>query len=167
MAQVKFTNLKLKVNDKVSSFDFGGQTIEVKQYLPVKEKLSLVSKVVQNSMLGRILRSDLLEIYLNLEIVDAYTNITFTEKQKEKNADIYDALESNGIFEMIISHIPEQEYETLLDNIDDYAKKLGDMSNIMVSGYSTQVEGMQDVLNQFAAKNLAEVFDGEKKADEN
>lgn len=167
MAQVKFTNLKLKVNDKVSSFDFGGQTIEVKQYLPVKEKLSLVSKVVQNSMLGRILRSDLLEIYLNLEIVDAYTNITFTEKQKEKNADIYDALESNGIFEMIISHIPEQEYETLLDNIDDYAKKLGDMSNIMVSGYSTQVEGMQDVLNQFAAKNLAEIFEGEgKKADE-
>lgn len=77
MAQVKFTNLKLKVNDKVSSFDFGGQTIEVKQYLPVKEKLSLVSKVVQNSMLGRILRSDLLEIYLNLEIVDAYTNNYF------------------------------------------------------------------------------------------
>lgn len=68
---------------------------------------------------------------------------------------------------MIISHIPEEEYETLLDNIDDYAKKLGDMSNIMVSGYSTQVEGMQDVLNQFAAKNLAEVFEGEEeKADE-
>lgn len=156
MAQVKYTKLKLEVNKNVNSFEFNGEKIEVLEYLPVAKKLSLVSSVVKQSMLGRVLRSDLLEIYLNLAIVDNYTNITFTEKQKEKNADLYDEFESSGLFDTIINLIPEKEYEELVDNINDYAKKISAMAEVMVSGYSSHVDGMKDAIQQIGMGNLAE-----------
>lgn len=157
MAQVKFTKLKLKMEENFQSFDFNGEVIEVKQYLPSIEKVKMVSRVVTQSMAGRVVRDDLLEFYLNLEIIFNYTNITFTNKQKD-DLGLYDKFETTGLFDNIIALIPEQEYNTLVDYINDYATKLQAMSNIMVSGYSTQVEGMQEVINKMTSENIAETF---------
>ena len=42
MAKLAFTKLGLKPNNEISIVEFNGQTIEVKQYLPVEEKLELI-----------------------------------------------------------------------------------------------------------------------------
>ena len=49
----------------------------------------------------------------------AYTNLSFTEKQKEDYAKLYDLLEENGITKDLISAIPEDEYAFLIDGINE------------------------------------------------
>lgn len=164
MAQVKFTKLQLKVKDEVKILEVNGEEIEVLQYLPASQKIALVSGVVANSMLGRIVRSDLLEIYLNLAIVEHYTNISFTDKQKEKNADLYDMFESNELFDAIVSSIPLKEYEAIVDAVNDYADKLATMSNSLVTGYTSQVDAIKNALQDITAETLANTFSGNEES---
>ena len=44
MAKLAFSKLSLKVNNDVKTINFNEQTIEVKQYLPVNDKLELISR---------------------------------------------------------------------------------------------------------------------------
>ena len=59
------------------------------------------------------------EVIGTIEIIIAYTNLSFTEKQKEDYAKLYDLLEENGITKDLISAIPEDEYAFLIDGIND------------------------------------------------
>jgi hypothetical protein len=49
MAKINFSKLKCKINDSIKQIEFAGEVIEVKQYLPVQEKLKLVSEVIMSS----------------------------------------------------------------------------------------------------------------------
>ena len=48
MSKVSFTKLGLTKNTSISSFEQNGQTIEVKQYLPIQEKMDLIAAVLNN-----------------------------------------------------------------------------------------------------------------------
>ena len=49
MAKVSFTKLGLKINQEIKNIEFNGQNIEIKQYLPVNEKLKLIGNVINSS----------------------------------------------------------------------------------------------------------------------
>lgn len=49
MAKVAFTKLGLKKKDEVKNVDLNGTIIEVKQYLPINDKLELIGKVLNSS----------------------------------------------------------------------------------------------------------------------
>lgn len=119
MAKISFTKLGLKPNSEIKTFEIGELIIEVKQYLPVEEKLELISSVLELSHDENNFANPVkVEVFMKLEILERYTNITFTEKQKENPVKIYDLLSSNGIFDNIIHHIPEKEYEYILFGIE-------------------------------------------------
>ena len=112
MAKIPFTKLKCKINDSVSHVEFNGETIEVKQYLPIQEKLKLIGNVViqaheQDENYSNPVKAD---VFTDLEIVFAYTNISFTDKQKEDLPKLYDTLKSSGLLKAIIDTIPGEEY---------------------------------------------------------
>ena len=48
-----------------------------------------------------------LNLYFELNLVYMYTNISFTDKQKEDPAKLYDLLYSTGIVKTILDNIPE------------------------------------------------------------
>jgi hypothetical protein len=83
MAKVPFTKLGLNKNkESVKTFVWNEQTIEVKQYLPVNDKLSLIANVITFAHDGNNNFSNpiQLKVYTELEILYFYTNINFTEK---------------------------------------------------------------------------------------
>ena len=47
MAKLPFTKLGLKQNNETVNIQFNDQIIEVKQYLPVDEKLELITRVLE------------------------------------------------------------------------------------------------------------------------
>ena len=123
MSKVTFTKLQLKKKDSHQEFIYNDQVIEVKGYLPINEKLKLISNVInaaQDSM--QYANPVKVEIFANLEIIYNYTNISFTEKQKEDPAKLYDLLENNGIIDKVITLIPKEEYNFLIKSIDDCTK---------------------------------------------
>ena len=91
MAKLAFTKLGLKTNTNIETFEFNEQTIEVKQYLPVNDKLTLISEVINNSADENNFANPVkVEVYAAIAIIEAYTNITFTDKQKEDITKLYE-----------------------------------------------------------------------------
>jgi hypothetical protein len=43
MAKVSFSKLGLSKNNTIKNFEYNGQNIEVKQYLPINDKATLVA----------------------------------------------------------------------------------------------------------------------------
>ena len=130
MAKIGFTKLGLKKLDEIKTIEIGENTIEVKQYLPVNEKLGLIERVVNLSQDENNFPNPIkIDVIGSIEMISAYTNITFTEKQKEDIGKLYDLLEENGIIDKIIAAIPEIEYEFLINGIDKTIDAVYDYRN--------------------------------------
>ena len=119
MAKIGFTKLSLKRKNEVKTITINNNQIEIKQYLPVNEKLDLIARVIngahdQNNFPNPIK----IEVIGTLEMIMAYTSMSFTEKQKEDIPNLYDLLEENGVIKDIISQMPEDEYNFIIDGIN-------------------------------------------------
>lgn len=120
MAKIAFSKLKLVKKDDVKTITINDIEIEVKQYLPVSEKIDIVTNVLNNSQSENNFANPIhVEVYSNLEIIYAYTNLNFTDKQKETPDKLYDLLEQNGVINAVIEAIPQLEYELLIDWIKE------------------------------------------------
>lgn len=120
MAKVSFTKLGLKKKEEIKNITINDQVIEVKQYLPISDKINIITNVIENSADDNNFANPVkVEVFANLEIMYAYTNISFTDKQKENPTKLYDLLEENGIIAEVIAAIPENEYALLLGWIDE------------------------------------------------
>jgi hypothetical protein len=120
MAKVSLTKLGLKVNQDITTIDFNEQTIEVKQYLPINDKLELISNVINASHDDNNFANPVkVSVFTTLEIMYAYTNINFTDKQKEDPTKLYDMLISSGLVAAVVNAIPEAEYHEVLCGVTD------------------------------------------------
>lgn len=118
MAKIGFTKLGLKSNNEIQTIEFNEQIIEVKQYLPVEEKLELITNVLQLSHDQNNFSNPIkVQVYTALEMINKYTNISFTEKQKENPTKLYDLLNGNGLLEKIIEVIPQTEYDEVIAGV--------------------------------------------------
>lgn len=118
MAKLAFSKLGLKPNNEIQYIEFNEQTIEVKQYLPVEDKLELIGFILEVSYDQNNFPNPIkIQAHTALKIIEKYTNISFTEKQKENPAKLYDIIRGNGLIEKIIEAIPQVEYNTLISGI--------------------------------------------------
>lgn len=141
MAKIPFSKLGLIKNQEIKTLSWNDQNIEIKQYLPLNEKLSLISNVINNAHDSSVNFSNPIQVkvYTNLEILYAYTNINFTEKQKEDPAKLYDLMSGSGLLEMIFDAIPKAEYENLVSGIND--------SIAAIYSYQNSILGILDTIN--------------------
>ena len=118
MSKVPFSKLNLKKIDKVQVVTINGLEVEVKQYLPISDKIDIITNVIENSADDNNFANPVKTYVLShLEIIYAYTNLSFTDKQKEDPAKLYDILETNGIIDSIILAMPPSEYDNLIEDI--------------------------------------------------
>ena len=120
MAKLAFTKLGLKVNDEIKTIEFNEQAVEVKQYLPVNEKLEVIAEVLNNSADDNNFANPVkVDVYTAIAVLEAYTNISFTEKQKENVTKLYDTVVSTGFYNRVIEAIPYEEINFLIIAIGD------------------------------------------------
>ena len=100
--KIGLTKLGLKKNTNLINLNWNDQIIEIKEYLPVEEKLKIVERIVNQSLDDNNFANPArVQINTILEVIFAYTNINFTEKQKEDKAGLYDLLVSSGLADAI------------------------------------------------------------------
>lgn len=130
MAKISFTKLKLTKKNEIKTLKYNGEEIEVKQYLPIQDKLALISRVISYAAdQYNFANSVKLDLFLSLEIMYEYTNINFTEKQKENPTKLYDLLEENGLIDAVIGLIPHTEYQTLYEGVAEISKSVYNYQN--------------------------------------
>ena len=124
MAKITYASLKLKKNNEVKTFSLeDGKIIEVIQYLPIEEKRDLIDITIQKSTINGMVNPLYVDMYFHLFLVYAYTNITFTEKQKEKEEELYDTLYSSGLLSTILENVAQEEYDCLMTYLEESIEK--------------------------------------------
>lgn len=160
MAKVSFTNLKLKINNTLTEVKFNDAVIEVKQYLPIEDKIDLIQIAMQNAEENGIYNDLKLDMYFHLYIIYMYTNISFTEKQKEDEYKLFDILESNGLINAVIARIPEDEYNQLFKYIEIAKHDMLTYKNTAGAVLQTVIQDLPR--NAAAAAEIVNSFDPEK-----
>ena len=140
MSKVSFTKLGLTKNTDIASFDWNEQIIEVKQYLPIQDKLTLIGNVLNSCQdENNFINEAKMSMFMTLEIVYNYTNINFTEKQKSDPAKLYDLLAGSGFFDDFFAVLPQTEYKSIAVWLDKTANNIYD--------YRNSIYGILDAIN--------------------
>ncbi len=123
MAKVPFSKLQASVNGSdclLSYCNKAGEEIkyEVKRYLPLGEKMDLVSRIVNLSVDDNGFYNPMrVKLYMTLETVYAYTNLSFTDKMKEDPYKLYDILVSTDIFTDVVNVIREKDWKEIQESV--------------------------------------------------
>lgn len=106
--KVGLTKLGLKKNTNLIPLEWNEQIIEIKEYLPIGDKINVIEHIV-NFSLDENNFANPARIMINtvLEIMFAYTNINFTDKQKEDRLALYDLLVSSGLWKSVENKLAE------------------------------------------------------------
>lgn len=142
MAKTAFSKLGLTKNQNIKTIKFNEQEIEVKQYLPVNEKLTLISNIINSSLAedSNFFNPVKMGVFTTLEILYAYTNLSFTEKQKEDPSKLYDLVIANGLVKEVINAIPIREYTDITSGINS---SVGAVYN-----YRNSIMGILEAISQ-------------------
>ena len=159
MAKISFTKLGLKKNEEVGILHINEQDIEVKQYLPINEKLELISSVINSAADENNFSNPVKEnVFLTLEILYHYTNINFTDKQKEDPVKLYDLVVSSGLVNKVTDLIPEEELDEVINGVAQSVKA--------IYTYKNSVLGILESISQdYSALNLDATEIQQKLAD--
>lgn len=157
MAKIPFSKLELKTNCDIKTINYITEknkevSLEIRQYLPVEEKMDMISKIINKSQDDNGYYNPVrLKIFTTIEMIYAYTNINFTEKQKENVFKLYDLIISSNLFDEIISNIPTKEWEEIqtvitvvIDNIYKYKNSaLGVLENVVAEYGSLSLDASE------------------------
>ena len=175
MAKVPFSKLQTIIDSHVTQIaycDKSGKDVcyEVKHYLPFKEKLEMITRIVNQSVDDNGFYNPMrVKLYTALEVVYAYTNLSFTEKQKEDPFKLYDLLVSTGIFMDVLKEIAEYDWtdiqdsiKTTIDNIYKYRNSVLGILETVSADYSDlnlSADALTDkVLNPESLTTLKELL---------
>lgn len=158
MAKVSFSKLKIKPVDEVKTVIINDVEVEVRQYLPIQEKLDLIGRVIeqaheQDYNYANPVKQD---VFFTLEVVFTYTNLSFTDKQKEDLPKLYDSILSSGILEQILYAIPMKELGTLREGLDRTSNSLYKYQN-SIMGVLRAVSENNELTNVNIEKFIEEV----------
>lgn len=161
MAKLSFNKLGLTKNQDVVNITFNDQVIEVKQYLPVNDKLQLISNVINQSADDNNFANPIkVGVFTILEMVDFYTNISFTEKQRGDPTKLYDLMINNGLVKEIANAIPDDEWSGLLQGIKDSVEAIYKYKNSVLgileavsADYDHMNLDVNDIYNKMADPN--------------
>ena len=143
MAKVSFKNLGLKVDQGVKVITFNEQEIEVKQYLPVNDKLELISRVINKASANddnNFVNPVKIDMFFALEIIYTYTNLNITDKQKEDELKLFDTVLSSGLYHAVQDALPISEYSRIYSGLMDSVEA--------IYNYRNSVLGILDTISQ-------------------
>lgn len=116
--KIGLTKLGLKKNINLIPLEWGDQIIQIKEYLPVEDKIGVIERIVNQSLDDNNFANPA-RIMINtvLEVIFAYTtNINFTDKQKEDRLGLYDLLVSSGLWGQIKDNLEKTgELKVIID----------------------------------------------------
>lgn len=148
MAKVAFGKLQLTKNTEVKTFEFAGQNVEVKQYLPTDEKTQMFERIISAAADDKgYYNIAKVNFWIDIEIIFTYTNISFTEKQKEDLFKLYDLMKGSGLLKMIKDNMNAEELAEIIEVVWGEVKE--------IYRYATSALGvMQAITTDYKDLNL-------------
>lgn len=126
MAKIAYGKLKLQEKSQPVEREWEGNTIEVKEYLPIEELIELVQDIVNSSVDENGYYNPMkINIFLTVKTFFAYTNISITEKQLENIFKVYDALKVSEIYQIV----PIEAYREVHGYVSELIRSIYEYKN--------------------------------------
>lgn len=171
MAKITYSSLKLKTKEEIKEIDFNGTKIEINQYLPIRDKIDLIDITLQKAKENNIYNPIKVNMYFHLHLVYLYTNISFTDKQREDEEKLFDALESNGLINAVVAAIPENEYTELLNQVTEkidtemkFSTTISGIISQIINELPASTERAAEIMKNFDPSKFQAVIDFAKSA---
>lgn len=119
-----YKDLDTKYKKEFKTFTWRGQEIEVSQYLPIDEKISLINITIQKAMDNGIIHPFKIKKFFELHIFFSYSDIVFSNEDMLDEAGIYDSLYSSGLMKAIFEQIPAEELSCLKEMLNKTAEAM-------------------------------------------
>lgn len=170
MSKIAFSKLNAKTNLKANTVAYNNCEIEVKEYLPIAEKMDIVNEIVVKSVSenDNYYNPGMVEIWLILELIQHYSNISFTEKQMADKDKLYDSLVSSKLAKIIIEEIDDEELNSIqemlysaLKNVYSYNNSVLGILQAVKDGYTEQdmnLSGIKEQIGQLDLTQLTEII---------
>ena len=162
---VNFNDMQFSL-DELKSFDFDGDTVTVKQYLPIEGKNDLIQIALQQSEENGSYNDVKLDAYFHVYLALFYTDIIFSDEEKRDVFGTYDKLVMSGLLDQIIQNIPEEEFSYLFDNINlqketnlKYKNSFACFVNDIIATLPAQAEKMKEVIDKVDFNKFQQVID--------
>lgn len=154
---MKYQELNLKKEIPTVKLENG---IQVKKHISTSDKIDLIQIALQKSEEDGIYNEVKLDCYFHLNIVYLYTDIEFLEEDREDEMELYDILDRNDIIDQVIAAIGEDEYNDLIDKLDDMKEESLTYRNTAAAVLTRIVQDLPK--NAAAAKEIVDSFDPSK-----
>lgn len=149
-----------KANEKVEVVEFEGLDIEVKQYIPLSDKRTIVETIIHSSFvvdketgLNRFDRG-LADVVWGVLIIRHYTNIN----NMKDSFQMYDIVKSNGILDAVENAIPIEESTTLTTMVRTRINEVFRLEEASLQvGY--KIEGLLETLSDKVDDSLSVLKD--------
>lgn len=149
--------INLQLKEEEVFIGFADKKIGVKGYIPVEEKYKLINWVLSQSR-RNLTTNFLSQIDVNkkfdIAIVNAYTNYKFDIINKDLYNETYDILNTNHFFDLVISAIPENEYNELsellqqeLNKDEKYCLSIAGNINRLIDKINHNLENVDKVMD--------------------
>ncbi len=122
--KIKYNDLKKAIaldrKENIKLVDYNGLTIQIKQYLPITEKVGFASAVYNSAKYEdtdlNIISENTLDIAFKNLLVETYTNLTLSKNPIES----YDMLVDSGLYNVVCDNIPEKELLDLQQVLENH-----------------------------------------------
>lgn len=160
MAKLAYSKLKLPTAPVPFKREWEGQEIEVREYLPIEEKLDLVQDIVNASVDNNGYYNPMkINMYLTVKVFFAMTNISITEKQMENIFKVYDSLMISEIYQIV----PTEVYREIHSYVSEVIRSVYEYKN-SAYGILDGISADYNNLNLDASKIQEELADPENLA---
>ena len=146
MAKVALSKLGLKTNSDIQLLSFGEGEIEVRSYLPIQEKIDLISNIVNQSVDENGYWNPIrVKVFMTLEVMYAYTNINFTDKMKENIFKTYDLIVSTGLYDKVLACILPSDWAMIQEDTMTTIKNIYEFKNSVMGVIETVSSDYSDL----------------------
>lgn len=161
MAKVSLTKLTPQKKIEDVNVDIFGNSVVIKQYLPITEKVTLLEWVLQFVFDEQGFASPLrIDVFTNIALIKFYTNISLTDTALNNLNKTYDLLKMNNIFEQVKTNIPKEELNDLMTLINSAIE--------FIIKYNTSILGILNTVRkdydatELDANKIANILQDEK-----
>lgn len=158
---MNFNSLNLQLPSTTVQAELqNGSKINVKQYLPISDKIDLIEIAIQKATENGVINDIKLDTYFHLNVMYLYTDIEFSDEDKEDELALFDLLDSNHVITSVILAMNEDEYKCLIDYLEQEKKNIMKYKNSAAGVLRGIIQDLPT--SAAAAKEILDTFDPER-----
>lgn len=140
----------LELQEEKITINWNEQDIEVKGYLSMDKKREMINWVISQSRRGKAGNLSVIDLEKkwDIAIVNYYTNFKFDIINKDYYNEVYDILNTNNFFDLIVTSIPAKEYSFISEKFKEEVDKDNEYQMTIAANIEKMFGSLKESISQ-------------------